>query len=110
MTITDLVSNLSLANGSKSSKSHPLDPVSASEIAAAVKAIKAHAASTDGEHKLWFKSIQLVEPPKAELAPWLDAWHEGKAGPPPARRAVALLGVRTGSSTTWYGEKLFQPR
>lgn len=109
MTITDQVANLVSNLGLKGKATpHPLDPLSPAEIASAVKAIKSDAAAKDGEHKLWFKSIQLVEPPKAELAPWLDAWHEGKAGAPPARRAAALLGVRTGTSTTWYGEYLCQ--
>lgn len=101
MSATAELSNLSLG---VDHVPHPLDPLSAAEIAAAVGAIKSHAAANDGQHKLWFKSIQLVEPPKAQLAPWLDAFHEGKAGPTPARRAVSLLGVRSGNSTRWFGE------
>lgn len=89
---------------------HPLDPLSPAEIQAAVHAIKAKVKDTEsGEHKVWFKSIALVEPPKKLLAPWLDQWHNAGRGhrnvlPRLPRRAMSLLGIKRPTSTTWYGE------
>ncbi|BEI82479.1 hypothetical protein CcaverHIS002_0303470 [Cutaneotrichosporon cavernicola] len=86
---------------------HPLDPLSPAEIAAAVVAVKARVDETEkGEHRTWFKSIQLVEPPKKLLAPWLDQWHAAGRGhrnilPRLPRRAVVLMGIKRPHSTTW---------
>lgn len=89
---------------------HPLDPLSAPEIASAVAAIKAYAAkeAAGAEHRVWFKSIQLIEPPKKILAPYLDKWHKAKATGGTVdrlpRRAESLLGIKTQDSCKWYGE------
>lgn len=89
---------------------HPLDPVSPAEIQAVVGAIKQKVKEIEsGEYKLWFKSIQLVDPPKKILAPWLDQWHNAGKGhrnilPRLPRRAVTLVGVKRPHSTTWHGE------
>ena len=91
---------------------HPLDPLSPAEIASAVEAIRAHAAqySEEASPRVWFKTIGLLEPPKAVLAPYLDAWHEARgrgasieatAAP---RKAEAIVGVKNETSRTWYGE------
>ncbi|CAK9783439.1 hypothetical protein CC85DRAFT_282174 [Cutaneotrichosporon oleaginosum] len=87
---------------------HPLDPLSPAEIAACVSAVKAKVKENEhGEHRLWFKSIQLIEPPKKLLAPWLDQWHAAGRGhrnilPRLPRNAVVLMGVKRPKSTTWY--------
>jgi primary-amine oxidase len=103
-------SKMSLSSDVKPAPPHPLDPLSAAEIASAVSAIKKHvgAQQNSGEHRVWFKSIQLVEPAKKTLAPYLDRWHEasisGEFLEPLPRRAEALLGVKRDGQTKWLGK------
>ncbi|MCJ1388004.1 hypothetical protein MMC18_000848 [Xylographa bjoerkii] len=55
---------------------HPLSPLTSSEISAAAGFINGlYPAKTD----LLFKAITLEEPAKAQLAPYLDAEHEGRS-------------------------------
>ncbi|WWC62350.1 uncharacterized protein I303_104946 [Kwoniella dejecticola CBS 10117] len=77
---------------------HPLNPLSASEIAASVAAIR----KDFGSDRLWFKSTQLVEPPKAILSPWLDDLAEGKAVDKLPRIAETLLGKRNSDGAEWF--------
>ncbi|WVQ80952.1 hypothetical protein IAT38_003059 [Cryptococcus sp. DSM 104549] len=79
---------------------HPLDPLSESEITLAAQVLREDIQKTPST-RVWFKSIQLREPPKKELVPWLDAWHAGKAGEPLARKALAMVGARGPNGTTW---------
>jgi Cu2+-containing amine oxidase len=107
-----VASKLSLAPSQPepSAPAHPLDPLSAAEIASAVSAIKQHVASQQQskEHRVWFKSTQLVEPAKKTLAPYLEKWHAARASgevvEPLPRRAEALLGVKLQNSVQWLGE------
>ncbi|RSH94905.1 hypothetical protein EHS25_004711 [Saitozyma podzolica] len=104
-----VASKLSLAPSQPepSAPAHPLDPLSAAEIASAVSAIKQHVASQQQgkEHRVWFKSTQLVEPAKKTLAPYLEKWHAARASgevvEPLPRRAEALLGVKLQNSVQW---------
>lgn len=92
---------------------HPLDPISASEIASAVHAIRAHAKPSLQEEgsRLWFKSVQLLDPPKKALAPYLDRWHAGEVhGDEFERRADLLVGHKSSQETTWYEYTVCIPR
>lgn len=79
---------------------HSLDPLSAGEIASSVQAIRNHVPGK----KLWFKSTQLIEPPKSQLAPWLDGFAVGAEQPKLPRQAETLLGVRDENGAQWSGE------
>jgi Cu2+-containing amine oxidase len=68
---------------------HPLSPLTSTEIKASTEIIKG--VYLEGA-ELLFKQITLIEPKKSELAPWLDAQHEGKQ--------VQLLDRK--SSVTYY--------
>ncbi|WOO78822.1 Copper amine oxidase 1 [Vanrija pseudolonga] len=107
-TISQLVSSAAKLSVSPQGY-HPLDPINAAEIAGAVYAIKSYIAQNEksNDYRLWFKSIQLVDPPKKVLAPYLDAWHEARARGQTVdklpRRAEALLGVKRKDGTcAWY--------
>lgn len=55
---------------------HPLSPLTSSEItasAAFIKGLYPH------KTQLQFKAITLQEPPKSQLAPYLDAEHLGRS-------------------------------
>lgn len=71
-------------SGEKYATPHPLDELTSAEHHAAVAAIKAVWPSA------WFKFVQRKEPVKAILAPWLDAFRNGKTQTPvplPPRKA-----------------------
>ncbi|MGH2886059.1 MAG: primary-amine oxidase, partial [Solirubrobacteraceae bacterium] len=55
-------------------KSHPLDPLSGEEIAAAAATVRS---AHDPADRFRFVAITLLEPDKGELA----SWHEGDAHP-----------------------------
>jgi len=97
--ISAVTSKLGLASV-KSDPYHPLNPLSADEIARSVRVLKAEFKSD----RLWFKSTQLIEPPKAELAPWFDAVAAGQTAARLSRRAETLLGVRRDDGADWSGE------
>lgn len=107
---TDLITHAAQLSLAGSYPYHPLNPISGQEIASAVAAIKQHLLAGKPDARLWFKTIQLIEPPKAELAPWLDQWHAAPnrvardALAPLSRRAEATVGVKSPGKTTWYGE------
>lgn len=63
---------------------HPLEPLSAEEVARASSRALAHAAQLSLTVR--FNTISLAEPPKQELL----AWTNGN-GPRPARRALCVL-------------------
>jgi Cu2+-containing amine oxidase len=107
---TDLITNAAQLSLETSYPYHPLNPLNGHEISAAVTAIKQHLGGRHKNGRIWFKAIQLIEPPKAQLAPWLDEWH---AAPNPAardalkplsRRAEASVGMKHADGTNWYGE------
>lgn len=99
--ITALTTKLGLTNGTIPTPTqmyHPLDPLSATEISDAVQAIRKHSNGS-----LWFKSTQLVEPPKSILSPWLDRNVEGIQQDPLPRIAEVLLGIKSTDSVKWMG-------
>ncbi|OCF40041.1 hypothetical protein I317_06179 [Kwoniella heveanensis CBS 569] len=96
--VSSIANTLGLNGHSTSSiTTHPLDPLSASEIATAVQFLK----QSKSNEKLWFKAIQLVEPPKAVLAPWLDAFAQGRNVEKPPRVAEITYGVRSETGALW---------
>jgi primary-amine oxidase len=63
---------------------HPLTPLTSTEIRAAAQLVRG--LYVDGT-QFRFKQITLLEPPKAQLAPYLDALHEGHPAQPLDRKA-----------------------
>lgn len=57
-------------------RQHPLSPLTAAEIKASAEVIKSLYIPGTG---LLFKQITLLEPKKAQLAPYLDAQNQGKS-------------------------------
>jgi len=97
--MSTVASKLGLS-GIASDTYHPLNPLTADEIARSVRAIKAQTKSD----RLWFKSTQLIEPPKVELAPWLDAVAAGQPASRLPRKAETLLGQRRADGADWSGQ------
>ncbi|GME24771.1 putative copper amine oxidase [Neofusicoccum parvum] len=69
---------------------HPLDPLTAQEIQKAAALFKE---SNPGK-SLHFKRIALIEPPKAQLRPYLQAELRGQKPAPLPRRVTALYRFR----------------
>lgn len=65
---------------------HPLDPITETEARQAVTAVKNAYPGTD----IHFKSIQIDEPPKSKLLPFLNAEGSHAPLPPPPRIAYAI--------------------
>ncbi|KAL8676352.1 MAG: hypothetical protein Q9186_007127 [Xanthomendoza sp. 1 TL-2023] len=71
--------------------SHPLSPLTATEITKAVQLVqKLYPASTS----LQYKAVTLEEPKKAELVPYLHAEHNGGRKPNIERRAFVAYYIR----------------
>lgn len=75
----------------KSIASHPLAPLSASELQSAASIIKA---SWPAHTDLHFKVVTLQEPPKAEVLKYLEAEHSGKSLPEISRKAFLNYYIR----------------
>ena len=75
------------ANGTsgKAVRQHPLCPLTSSEIKIATGMIKG--LYPEGTNFM-FKRLNLLEPPKDELAPYLDAEFAGKSTKPIERKAL----------------------
>jgi primary-amine oxidase len=73
--------------------SHPLDPITVTELSSAVRILRAH---FNGQ-RLRFKFIDLLECAKADVTPYLEAERLGQTLPPaPDRRAkVYFHRIRT---------------
>lgn len=70
---------------------HPLNPLTGPEIINSANLLrKLWPANTD----LRFKSITLLEPPKAQLARYLDEYHTGKTLPTFPRKSFASYYIR----------------
>ncbi|KAN0106449.1 putative copper amine oxidase [Hyaloscypha variabilis] len=65
---------------------HPLDPLTADEIIQVSSLLKAKSPDTS----LHFKIITILEPPKAQLRPFLIAERNGGTQPRPPRKASSL--------------------
>ena len=74
-----------------SASSHPLAPLSASELKNAAALIKA---SWPAHANLHFKVVTLQEPPKTEVLKYLDAEHSGKLLPAISRKAFINYYIR----------------
>ncbi|KAI1566616.1 TynA Cu2+-containing amine oxidase, partial [Pyrenophora tritici-repentis] len=74
-----------------SASSHPLAPLSASEIKNAAAIIKA---SWPAHTELYYKAITLQEPPKTEVLKYLEAEHNGKPLPAISRKAFINYYIR----------------
>lgn len=90
---------------------HPLDPLSAGELSEAVRTVRSHFETqrTQQDFRLWFKGIQLIEPPKKVLSPYLDRLAQSAAGHAPAlerppRRLNVTVGVKSTAKAKWFGE------
>lgn len=83
------------SNGGKESSHntlyHPLGPLTAAEYAKTAAILQA---SWTGDTSLHFKSMVLLEPPKAELIAYLDAERNGHHPAPLARRAYVAYYIR----------------
>ena len=89
--ITNSKSIASVPPKSKSISQHPLSPLTGAEISQATKIIHAiYPAKT----KLQFKAITLQEPPKAQLLPYLDTDHNGRALPSIERKVFVNYYIR----------------
>jgi len=85
-------------HATKAVASHPLAPLSASEITTAASIIKA---SWPAHTDLHFKVITLHEPPKAEVLKYLEAEHAGKSRPSISRKAFLNYYIRNTVSRMW---------
>tara|TARA_R110002003_G_scaffold104_33_gene8487 strand:- start:22295 stop:22657 length:363 start_codon:yes stop_codon:yes gene_type:complete len=75
----------------KTVTSHPLAPLSASELQNAAAIIKA---SWPARTDLHFKVVTLQEPPKVEVLQYLEAEHSGKPLPTVSRKAFINYYIR----------------
>lgn len=66
--------------------SHPLDPISVTELSSTVRILSAH---FNGQ-RLRFKFIDLLECSKTDVAPYLQAEHLGHSLPPPPNRRTKV--------------------
>lgn len=78
---------------------HPLCPLTASEITKSAQLITGIYPSNIS---LRFKTITLEEPPKAQLAPYLDAEHHGRAVGQIDRKAFVNYYIRNTVSTVHF--------
>jgi Cu2+-containing amine oxidase len=89
---------------------HPLDPLSAAELQECVNIVRQDIplGDTADTPRLWFKGLQLIEPSKRVLAPYLDKWHaaveHGERMTPLPRQASVLFGVKQSGHTEWFGK------
>ena len=80
-----------VAEALKQSVSHPLCPITASEIKNTAQLIRRLYPS---KTELQFKAITLEEPLKAQLAPYLQAEHQGARLPKIDRKAFVSYYLR----------------
>ena len=78
-------------HATKAVSSHPLAPLSTSEITTAASIIKA---SWPAHTDLHFKVVTLQEPPKVEVLRYLEAEHAGKPRPEISRKAFLNYYIR----------------
>ncbi len=69
-----------------SASKHPLDPLTADEIIQVSSLLK----TKSPDKSLHFKIITILEPPKAQLRPFLIAERNGGTQPRPPRKASSL--------------------
>jgi primary-amine oxidase len=83
------------SNGAKESDHaiiyHPLGPLTGPEFAQSAAILQA---SCPGNPSLHFKSMVLLEPPRAELLAYLDAERRGQSPAPLVRRVYVAYYIR----------------
>lgn len=88
---TEQVTSSPVVGAAKQVSSHPLSPLSATEITRSADLIKGlYPAKTN----LHFKAITLEEPEKAQLVPYLEAEHNGRRVPKIDRKAFVCYYIR----------------
>ena len=85
----------------EASQQHPLTPLTSTEIRAAAHLVRS--LYIDGA-TLYFKHVSLAEPPKTELAPYLEALYCGQRTSRPSRRACVTYYIQ---NTVLYLPDLF---
>lgn len=90
-------------NGPASYPEHPLGPLSASEISRASALIRAF--WPEGTAFL-FKVITLLEPPKADLVPWLAAERAGSTRSTIDRRSFVVYYLKNTVGRSRFGDLL----
>lgn len=75
----------------KSAPAHPLGPLTASEISQSTDLIRAQ---WPEDTKFQFKVVTLLEPPKTELAPYLQAERAGRPVKPIDRKSQVVYYLR----------------
>lgn len=97
---TEQVSFVPSVGVPKHVSSHPLSPLTSSEITNAAKLVQSlYPAGTD----LQYKAITLHEPAKAQLVPYLDAEHNGGRTPNIERNAFVCYYIRNTVSSLVVG-------
>jgi Cu2+-containing amine oxidase len=109
--VTSIMSTLGLKGKPTTSPSlayHPLNPLDTAEMTAAASAVDQYLRAQDSVQafsRLWYKAVTLKEPPKAQLAPYLDAIAAGHQVDQLSRQVDVLVGAKRGKeAATWYGE------
>lgn len=80
---------------------HPLGPLTGAEFAQSAAILQA---SWPGNTSLHFKSMVLLEPPKAELIAYLDAERSGHRPAPLVRRVYVAYYIR--NTVSFFAEDL----
>ena len=94
---TEQISSTATVGVAKQVPVHPLSPLTSAEITRASEFIKGlYPAHTS----LLFKAITLEEPEKAQLAPYLDAEHQGRSPGKIDRKAFLNYYIRNTVSGT----------
>ncbi|KAF2115588.1 copper amine oxidase [Lophiotrema nucula] len=88
---TETIATTPSARPTKSVPTHPLAPLSATELTSAAAIIKA---SWPAHTDIHFKVVTLEEPPKAEVLAYLDAEHSGRPLPAISRTAFLNYYIR----------------
>jgi Cu2+-containing amine oxidase len=115
--VTSIMSTLGLKGKPSASLSppyHPLNPLDIAEMTAAASAVDQYLRTEDSVQafsRLWYKAVTLKEPPKAQLAPYLDSIAAGQQVDKLSRQVDVLVGAKRGKeAATWYGESIPGPQ
>lgn len=104
---TEQVSMAPMAESIKQIASHPLCPVTASEIKRSAELIKN---LYPPKTKFQFKAITLEEPEKAQLVPYLEAEHKGAKLPKIDRKTFVSYYLRNTVSKLGKGAYITMPK
>jgi primary-amine oxidase len=96
MSVEQISLSMPIVGGKKTALQHPLGPLTANEIVESARLIKSLWPSNTN---IQFKSITLQEPDKSELAPFLEAEHQGRHPKSVERRSFVVYYIRNTVST-----------